>query len=148
MYIVSACLLGENCKYDGGNNRNEAVIKFLEDKVFLKVCPESAGKLPCPRPPAEYVGEVIMNNEGKNVTEAFQAGALSELQQAFIISKGCGVEIEGAILKAYSPSCGNGQIYDGTFSGKLVDGDGCFVRMLKENGIKVFTEKDVEEGNI
>lgn len=142
MYIVSACLLGENCKYDGGNNRNEDVIEFCKDKYCLKVCPETAGGLSCPRPPAEYKDGKIVNNEGCDVTAEFEKGARAELEQAVIIAGGTESPIEGAILKAHSPSCGCGQIYDGTFSGTLVSGDGCFVRMLKERGIPVASEKE------
>lgn len=142
MYIVSACLLGENCKYDGGNNRNEEVIEFCKDKCCLKVCPERAGGLPCPRPASEYQGDRIVNNQGQDVTKEFEKGAKAELEKALIISGGICSPIEGAILKANSPSCGNGQIYDGTFSGTLVSGDGCFVKMLKERGIPVASEKE------
>ncbi|MCQ2551000.1 MAG: DUF523 domain-containing protein [Clostridia bacterium] len=133
MYIVSACLLGENCKYDGGNNKNDKVIEFCKCHDYIPVCPERAAGLPCPRPPAEYVGDRILDCTGKDVTAEFIKGARLELERAG--------EANGAILKAKSPSCGVGQIYDGTFSGKLVEGDGCFVKMLKEKGIEVISEK-------
>ncbi len=142
MYIISACLLGENCKYNGGNNRCQQVIDFCENHSYITVCPESAGKLPCPRPPAEYVGNRVLDKDGKDVTLEFERGANEEYMRVCKAAEEKGEPLEGAILKAKSPSCGNGKIYDGTFSGNLVDGDGCFVRLLKEKGIPVISEKE------
>ena len=142
MYIVSGCLLGHNCKYNGGNNRNEDVVKFCETHKHVVVCPESAGKLPTPRPPAERVGTRIIDKDGKDVTSAFIKGARSSLNTCMQLADFTGEKLEGAILKANSPSCGCGQIYDGSFSGTLVSGDGIFTEMLKKYGIEIITEKE------
>ena len=142
MYIVSACLLGQNCKYNGGNNRSEEVVEFCKTHKYVTVCPESAGKLPAPRPPAEKVGGRIVDKEGKDLTDAFLRGADISLKSCIEMARISGEEIEGAILKANSPSCGVGQIYDGTFSGTLTEGDGVFAGMLKRLGIEIITEKE------
>lgn len=142
MYIVSACLLGQNCKYNGGNNLNEDVVEFCKNHKYVTVCPESAGKLPTPRPPAERVGASILTKEGKDVTDAFVKGADISLKSCMEMARISGEEIEGAILKANSPSCGVGQIYDGTFSGKLTEGNGVFAGMLKRLGVEIITEKE------
>ena len=142
MYIVSGCLLGHNCKYNGGNNANEEVIKFCETHRHVAVCPECAGKLPTPRPPAEIRGPRVINIEGKNVTEEFRIGAEISLNTALQLARITGEEIEGAILKANSPSCGYGQIYDGTFTETLTEGNGIFAEMLHGEGIEIITEKE------
>ena len=142
MYIVSACLLGQNCKYDGENNLNEEVVEFCKNHKYITVCPESAGKLPAPRPPAEKVGGRIVDKDGKDVTDAFLRGADISLKSCIEMARISGEEIEGAILKANSPSCGVGQIYDGTFSGMLTEGNGVFAGMLKRLGIEIITEKE------
>ena len=142
MYIVSACLLGQNCKYNGGNNLNEEVVEFCKNHKYITVCPESAGKLPTPRPPAEKVGDRIVDKDGKDVTDAFLRGADISLKSCMEMARISGEEIEGAILKANSPSCGVGQIYDGTFSGKLTEGNGVFAGMLKRLGVEIITEKE------
>lgn len=142
MYIVSACLLGQNCKYNGGNNLNEEVVEFCKNHKYVTVCPESAGKLPTPRLPAERVGASILTKEGKDVTDAFVRGADISLKSCMEMARISGEEIEGAILKANSPSCGIGQIYDGTFSGTLTEGNGVFAGMLKRLGVEIITEKE------
>lgn len=142
MYIISGCLLGHNCKYNGGNNRNEDVIRFCEEHEYLVVCPESAGNLPTPRPPAEKVGNRILNSEGEDVTEKFLKGAEISFKICMQMAAMKNEPIEGAILKANSPSCGFGKIYDGTFSGTLVDGNGVFASMLLAQGIEIITEKE------
>ena len=148
MYVVSGCLLGHNCKYDGGNNRCEEVIKFCEDHKHIVVCPESAGNLPTPREPSEKVGNRILSKGGDDVTEEFLKGAEISFKICTQMAAMNGEPIEGAILKANSPSCGVGKIYDGTFSGTLVDGDGVFASMLRRARIDVMTEKDfIEEIN-
>lgn len=144
MYIVSSCLLGQNCKYNGGNNRCQEVIDFCEQKKYITVCPESAAKLPCPRPPAERVGDRIVNNQGKDVTAAFEKGAQLSLGTCTTLASFSGAELKGAILKANSPSCGCGRIYDGTFSGTLTEGNGVFTELLLKEGIPVITEKETE----
>ena len=142
MYIISGCLLGHNCKYNGGNNRNEDVIRFCEEHEYLVVCPESAGNLPTPRPPAEKVGNRILTSEGEDVTEKFLKGAEISFKICMQMAAMKNEPIEGAILKANSPSCGFGKIYDGTFSGTLVDGNGVFASMLRAQGIEIITEKE------
>lgn len=144
MYIISSCLLGNNCKYNGGNNRCEAVIRFCAAHDYVVVCPESAGKLPCPRPPAERKGDRIIDRTGKDVTENFEEGAAVSLAACLQAAAQRDVPIEGAILKANSPSCGSGQIYDGSFSGKLIPGDGIFTAKLKRRRIPVITEKETQ----
>ena len=142
MYIVSACLLGQNCKYNGGNNLSKEVVEFCKSHKYITVCPESAGKLPAPRPPAEKIGDRIVDKEGKDVTDAFLKGADISLKSCMEMARISGEEIEGAILKANSPSCGVGQIYDGTFSGTLTEGNGVFAGMLRRLGIEIITEKE------
>ena len=142
MYIVSACLLGQNCKYNGGNNRNEDVVEFCKNHRYVTVCPESAGRLPSPRPPAEKVGSRILDKNGNDLTEAFIRGADISLKSCMEMARLSGEEIEGAILKANSPSCGVGHIYDGTFSGTLTEGNGVFAGMLRRLGIEIITEKE------
>ena len=117
-------------------------MEFCKNHKYVTVCPESAGKLPIPRPPAERVGESILTKEGKDVTDAFVRGADISLKSCMEMARISGEEIEGAILKANSPSCGVGQIYDGTFSGKLTEGNGVFAGMLKRLGVEIITEKE------
>ena len=139
MIFVSACLLGENCKYSGGNNRNEAVISFLNDKEYLAVCPERAGGLPAPRPPAEIRDGRVIDKEGKDVTAEFLLGA----EKTLALAKKHRPEL--CILKANSPSCGCGEIYDGTFSGRKISGNGKTVELLLKNGFSVITEKQIKK---
>ncbi len=146
MYLISGCLLGHNCKYNGGNNYHRDVVDFCRERSICVVCPEGVSGLPVPRLPAEYVQGRILDREGKDVTEAFERGAALSLEKAIRKAGEVGEEIEGAVLKAHSPSCGSGQIYDGTFSGTLTCGDGCFTRMLKDRGIKVISEKEITNG--
>lgn len=142
MYIISACLMGENCKYNGGNNRCQWVVDFAENHSHVLVCPETEGGLEAPRPPAEILGDRIINSEGKDVTEPFVKGAQRSYERAIAAAAEAGEPVEGAILKAKSPSCGCGSIYDGTFSKTLTDGDGLLTRLLKKDDIKVITEKE------
>lgn len=142
MYIISACLVGENCKYNGGNNRCQWVVDFAENHSHVLVCPETEGGLEAPRPPAEIVGDKVINSEGKDVTAEFYGGAECSYNRAVAAAEAAGEPLEGAILKAKSPSCGRDRIYDGTFSKTLTDGDGLFVRLMKKDNIKVITEKE------
>ena len=128
---VSACLLGENCKYSGGNNRNEAVLKFLEGKEVIPVCPEVAGGLPTPRTPVELVNGEAVNREGINVDKEFHLGVERMLEKL------SDEDIDLVILQPRSPSCGARQVYDGTFTGTLKPGQGMFAKALIENGYKV-----------
>lgn len=142
MYLISACLLGIDCKYSGGNNSCQAVKNLAEGHSYIAVCPEVAGGLAVPRPPCEILGGRVWNKEGEDVTQSFIDGAtdvITESKRRALIAE---EEIELAILKSRSPSCGSGKIYDGTFSGRLIDGDGIFAKMVKELGIKVISEED------
>ena len=132
--MVSACLLGDNVKYDGSNNKNTKLIEFLNDYEIIKVCPEVLGGLSIPRVPAEIQNNKVINKEGIDVTKEYSLGARKTLE----IAKKNNIKI--AILKKNSPSCSSNKIYDGTFNHKLIEGDGITVKLLKENGIKVFDE--------
>jgi len=138
--FVSACLLGENCKYSGGNNLAQGMAERLTAAgcSIVSFCPECAGGLPTPRIPAERVGDKVLNKIGEDVTAQFLAGAQAAL--ALAEAKGC----TAAVLKKNSPSCGCGMIYDGTFTGTLVSGDGVTAQMLLENGIAVYNEDNYE----
>jgi uncharacterized protein YbbK (DUF523 family) len=135
--LVSACLLGINCKYDGTSNKNEKILKLAKDFILIPVCPEILGGLPTPREPAEQKGNRVITKSGKDVTKYFEKGAKEVLKICKIL------KIKKAILKQKSPSCGCGKIYDGTFSGKLIRGDGVTARLLKENKIQVFSEEKI-----
>jgi uncharacterized protein YbbK (DUF523 family) len=134
--MVSACLLGENCKYNGGSNRSEALLRKLAGHEIIPVCPEVAGGLPTPRIPAEIVSGTVRNREGQNVDAAFRAGARAVLELAQR------EQPDLLILKSRSPSCGVHEIYDGTFSGKLIPGRGVFAELAYRAGFKV---RDAEE---
>ena len=134
--MVSACLLGENCKYNGGSNRSEALLRKLAGHEIIPVCPEVAGGLPTPRIPAEIVRGTVRNREGQNVDAAFRAGARAVLELAQR------EQPDLLILKSRSPSCGVHEIYDGTFSGKLIPGRGVFAELACLAGFKV---RDAEE---
>lgn len=137
--IVSACLAGDNCKYNGGNNLNQKMMDFLKSHEIIKVCPEVLGGLPTPRPSAEIVGGQVMNTEGKNITKEFTLGA----QIAFEIVKKKNPEL--IILQSRSPSCGIKQIYDGTFSGHKISGHGLFAALCIEAGYKILDIEDIDE---
>lgn len=134
--LVSACLLGVNCKYSGGNNFCENVAALKDRYGLIPVCPEQLGGLPTPRPPAERQGSRVVNREGTDVTAQYQKGAEEALRLAELF--GC----EAAILKAKSPSCGCGEIYDGTFTGTRVCGNGTAAELFLSCGIRVYTEND------
>ncbi len=137
--LVSACLLGEPCRYDGKSKPNSAVISLKENHILIPVCPEVLGGLKTPRIPAEVQGEKVVRSDGCDVTKEYLKGARITLD----IAKKEGAQI--AILKSKSPSCGNKQIYDGTFSRRLIDGKGITVKHLEENGIKVIDENELEK---
>lgn len=135
--LVSACLLGENCKYNGGNNYSEKVAEYVKEHQVISVCPECLGGLPTPRVPAEIVNGVVVNKEGKIVDTQFRKGA----EIALKIAKE--EQIDVAILQSRSPSCGIKQIYDGSFSGKRIDGQGVFAELLKEHGFRLIDVEDL-----
>ena len=137
MIIVSACLAGYRCRYDGKVIPDAEIVALVKQGGAIPVCPEMMGGLPCPRVPAERTadGRRVVTKDGGDVTDAYQRGAEETLRMARLY--GC----EHAILKARSPSCGCGQIYDGSFSGTLRDGSGVAAALLTENGISV-TLKD------
>lgn len=148
MYVISRCLLGVNCKYNGGNNLREDVVEFIKGQEYITICPECTGGLTSPREPAELFacqsGIKVIDRAGRDVTKEFVTGAELSMQ-AVHNCEAEGKVIEGAILKANSPSCGCGLIYDGSFSGKLIPGNGVFAQMLEEHGVKVATEKNFNE---
>ena len=137
--LVSACLLGKNCKYNGGNNLNQGVLGFIEGHEVIGVCPEQLGGLSTPRLPAEIVDGVVTNKEGISVDAEFRKGAQTALAAA--LEK----KVDLAILQSRSPSCGVKEIYDGSFSGKKVKGQGVFARLLTKYGIKVLDAEDIAE---
>ena len=134
MYIVSACLAGLCCRYDGKDNTDERVVELVRSSKAVPVCPEQLGGLPTPRPPAEIVRDQVLTQNGVNVSEQFLRGAEEALKLAKMVGA------QKAVLKARSPSCGMGKIYDGSFSGNLIDGNGIFAAMLIKEGIEVETE--------
>ncbi|MBQ3009919.1 MAG: DUF523 domain-containing protein [Oscillospiraceae bacterium] len=139
--LVSACLLGDNCKYSGGNNLVEGMAERLQAAgiTIVKVCPECMGGLPTPRVPAERLGDRVVNKIGEDVTAQFMRGAKMALEAAQ--AQGC----TAAILKKNSPSCGCGAIYDGTFSGTLTAGDGVTAQLLQEHGLPIYNEESYEQ---
>lgn len=136
--LVSACLLGVACRYDGKRKSNEAVIALKEKYNLIPVCPEIMGGLPTPRLPSEIRGETVIMENGEDVTDKYSKGAEETLRLARLF--GCGK----AVLKEKSPSCGSGRIYDGTFSKTLTEGNGVTAGMLLANGIKVAGETEID----
>lgn len=148
MIIVSACLCGLNTRYDGKNNLSEKVAALLREGKAIAVCPEQLGNLSTPRPPHEIKGgdgEAVLKGKAKIIsaddkdgTIYFVKGAEETLKIAFEAGA------TTAILKAKSPSCGYGKIYDGTFSKTLIEGNGVTAELLFKNGIRIYTEDDIE----
>lgn len=139
--LVSACLLGFACKYNGGSNAlpEETLTALRKNCRLIPVCPECAGGLPVPRTSAERQGRRVMTRDGRDVTAQYEKGALVALRLARL----CGCE--SALLKERSPSCGSGEIYDGSFRGRLVPGYGTAAELLREAGIDVFGESRIGE---
>lgn len=135
--IVSACLLGENCKYNGKNNYCQKVVDLKKKYNLITICPEVDGGLPIPRIPSEIVNDKVINESGIDVTNEYNLGAKKALDKALDNN------VKKAILKAKSPSCGCGYIYDGSFTHTLIKGDGVTTKLFKENNIKVLTEEDL-----
>lgn len=134
---VSACLLGENCKYNGGNNESNKLRDYVKGHTVVAVCPEVMGGMPTPRDPAEIVGGVVRQKSGRSVDAEFRTGARAALKKL----KDAGAEL--AILQSRSPSCGVKEIYDGTFTRRLVKGKGVFAAMVEEAGIRAVDVEDL-----
>lgn len=137
--LVSRCLLGEKCRYDGKSKEYTQIDRLKNKYTLIPLCPEEDGGLSTPRLPSEIKDGCVLMNDGTDVTEFFVRGAHKALDTAK--KNGCTV----AVLKAKSPSCGKGRIYDGSFSSTLTDGDGITAKLLKENGISVFTEEEIDK---
>ncbi len=135
--LVSACLLGTNCKYNGSNNKNDKVLDFIKDKYIIPICPEIMGGLKTPRTPSEINNNIVITKDGEDVTNNFIKGAEEVLYLAKLLN------IKKALLKSKSPSCGKGKIYDGTFSNNLIVGNGITTKLLIDNGIEIITENDL-----
>jgi len=137
MIIVSACLAGVECAYDGKARTCEAVVDLVKQGKALPVCAEQLGGMPTPRIPAERSNSNVLNRNGTNVTDCFNKGAEEVLKLVKLV--GC----NEAILKSKSPSCGCGNIYDGSFSGRLIEGDGVTAELLKGHGVNVINESEL-----
>ena len=137
--IVSACLLGENCKYSGGNNYDAKVVEFVQGREVIPVCPEVLAGLGVPRIPIEIQNGVVTRRDGVVVDEAIRTAVAQILAQLKEENVDC------AILKARSPTCGVHQIYDGTFTGTLTDGAGVLAQALLDAGYRVLDNEDLEE---
>lgn len=137
--VISQCLLGVRCRYDGKCAVNEAAREAACVQGWIPVCPEVLGGMTTPRAPSERRGDYVVNRQGEDVTEAFQRGA----EEALRIARLYGAKY--ALLKERSPSCGSGEIYDGTFSGAKCPGDGVTAALFKANGIRVFGESQLQE---
>ncbi len=142
MYLVSSCLAGVNCRYNGSNSENKFILQLVKEGKAIALCPEQLAKLPTPRPSCEIIidesgNKKVVSKDGQDFTEEFTEGAEKTLAIAKIIG------IKKAILQSKSPSCGCGFIYDGNFSGKLIKGNGLTTEILINNGIKVYTENDL-----
>ena len=146
MKIVSACLVGINCRFNGKNKANEKLVELFKKGILIPLCPEQLGGLPTPRPPCTIVGgdghdvlkgkAKVLTRKGEDLTTYFVKGAHEVLAIAHLL------DIKEAILKSRSPSCGCGKIYCEDFTRKLRDGDGVTAALLKENGIRVYTERN------
>ena len=134
---VSACLLGHDCKYNGGNNRSQNVLDYIEGHEVIPVCPEVTGGMPTPRVPVELKNGRAINRDGEDVTEFFQKGVKLTMKKM--------QDIDLAILQPRSPSCGCKQIYDGSFTKTLIAGKGMFAQALAEAGIPMMDGDDIPE---
>ena len=137
--LISACLLGVRCRYDGASKPHPLAEELVKRHELIPVCPEQMGGLPTPRPPAERQGDRVVSVEGVDVTEQYRRGAEEALRLCRLF--GC----EAAVLKERSPSCGRGAVYDGTFTGNLAVGDGVTAQLLVEAGISVYGESRLKE---
>lgn len=143
MILVSGCLVGLNCKYNGGNNYDEKIFNLVKQGKAIPVCPEQLGGLTTPRPPSEIRvidgKRYVFNSENDDVTKNYNNGAVDILNLAQKL------DIKKAILKSKSPACGKGQIYNGNFEKKLIDGNGILAQLLIDNGIDVINSDDIEK---
>lgn len=137
--LVSACLIGVNCRYDGNSQFLKQFDELKKVHNLIPVCPEVFGGMATPREPSEIIGDSVMNRVGEDVTENFQRGAEEALKLAKFY------DCKHAILKEKSPSCGYGKVYDGTFSGNLAEGNGITAELLANNGITIFGESNINE---
>ena len=135
--LVSGCLLGENCKYNGKNNYNPRVVEFLKGKEVISICPEIMAGMGCPRNPIEIVDGVLTDCHGKNVDSLIRKSVME------IMERIRDEEIQCAVLQSRSPTCGVNQVYDGTFSGKLIPGSGVFAKSLMDAGYLVIDGEDI-----
>ncbi len=135
--LVSACLLGRNCKYNGGNNRNQAVLDFLRGHEIVAVCPEVAAGMGIPRTPVEIVNGVVRDREGRSYDDALRSAVARILEEIEPLGIDC------AVLQSRSPTCGVNQIYDGTFTGTRTDGSGILAQALKDAGYRVIDGEDI-----
>ncbi|EQC50288.1 PF04463 family protein [Bacteriovorax sp. BSW11_IV] len=131
MKIVSACLAGVECRFDCQSKERQFIIDLVKEGKAIPVCPEQMGGLTTPRDPSEIQGDKVLSNKGKDVTAQFNKGAQEALKMALLTGA------DEAYLKSKSPMCGCDEIYDGSFSGAITNGDGIFTKLLKEHGIKV-----------
>lgn len=136
--LVSSCLLGENCKYSGGNNYNPSVMEYVKGKEVLALCPEMLAGMGCPRTPIEIVDGVLMDRNGNNVDAAMRDAVTKAME---MVRR---EDIQCAILQSRSPTCGVNQVYDGSFSGRLIQGSGIFAQALMEAGFPVTDAEDVK----
>lgn len=139
MYLISSCLVGINCKYNGSNTLQEKLRDLMLSGIAIPVCPEMLGGLSAPREPCEIVDGKVVGKSGKDYTKAFHDGA----QKVLAMCQSLG--ITKVILQSRSPSCGYGKIYDGTFTGSFVEGNGITADLLSKNGIKVYNESNWNE---
>lgn len=137
--IVSACLLGCDCRYKGDHCGKEEIIALAKEHTLIPVCPEQFGGLSTPRNPAEIIGEKVISNQGKDVTYEYHKGAEMALKIAKMN------RADAAIFKANSPSCGKGMIYDGTFTGNKIEGNGIAAELFLREGYAVFTEEELDK---
>ena len=137
--LISACLLGTRCRYDGASKAHPLIAALAERHTLVPVCPEQLGGLATPRPPAERQGGRVVTNSGTDVTAQYRRGAEETLMLCKLF------DCQAAVLKERSPSCGRGQVYDGTFTGTLTAGNGVTAALLEEHGIPVYGESRMEE---
>jgi uncharacterized protein YbbK (DUF523 family) len=129
--LVSVCVLGKNCKYNGGNNLNKNVVEFVQNHNVIEICPELLAGMKCPRACVELVNGIVMPENGENLDDKYRKGVETAMEKIK------GKKIDLAILQSRSPTCGVNNIYDGSFSGTLIKGRGLFTKALLEKDIKV-----------